>query len=235
MAKPTVLIIEDERPLARELAANLKRQGFVTSVAHDGQSGLQRAQLLLPDLILLDLILPGLHGLEVCRSLRAGTQTRSTPIIILTVKADEQDEIIGLAMGADDYVTKPFSMRVLIERIKRLLARARASPERPSDTISASQGVVIDRYRHRALYRGRELPVTPSEYRLLEALLRQPGRAFTRPELIDRALGEDTVVLDRTIDTHIKSLREKLGKGAVLIETVRGVGYRFRKPSVGER
>jgi two-component system phosphate regulon response regulator PhoB len=235
MSRPKVLIIEDERPLARALASSLKREGFDVSMVHDGQDGLRRARLLLPDLILLDLILPGLPGLEVCRSLRAGVQTKSIPIVIVTVKADEEDEIIGLAMGADDYVTKPFRIRVLIERIKRLLERARPSRAGASGSSSASQGIVIDSYRHRALYRGRELALSPSEYRLLEALLRQPGRAFTRAELVDKALGEDRVVLDRTIDTHIKSLRAKLDKGAVLIETVRGVGYRFRKPPGEER
>jgi two-component system phosphate regulon response regulator PhoB len=229
------LIIEDERPLARALASSLKREGFDVSMVHDGQGGLRRARLLLPDLILLDLILPGLPGLEVCRSLRAGVQTRSIPIVIVTVKADEQDEIIGLAVGADDFVTKPFRMRVLIQRIKRLLERTRTNSARPSGSIRESQGIVIDRYRHRASYLDRKLALTPSEYRLLEALLRQPGRAFTRPELIDKALGEETVVEDRTIDTHVKSLRAKLGKAADLIETVRGVGYRFRKAPDEER
>jgi two-component system, OmpR family, phosphate regulon response regulator PhoB len=228
MPRPKILIIEDERPLADALASNLEHEGFEVSVAHDGQNGLRKAQVTLPDLIVLDLILPVLPGLEVCRSLRAGAQTRVIPIIMTTVKAEEHDELVGLAMGADDYVIKPFRMKVLIERIKRLIDRRRAQQEPPSGTISESWGVVIDRYRHRATYRGQVLQLTPTEYRLLEAMLRQPGRAFTRIALIDLALAENTVVLDRTIDVHIKSLRSKLGEAADLIETVRGIGYRFR-------
>jgi two-component system phosphate regulon response regulator PhoB len=138
MPRPKVLIIEDERPLARALTSNLKREGFDVSMVYDGRNGLRRARLLLPDLILLDLVLPGLSGLEVCRSLRAEVRTRSIPIMIVTVKADEQDEIIGLAMGADEYVTKPFRMRVLIQRIKKLLERTRTNPARPSGSISES-------------------------------------------------------------------------------------------------
>jgi two-component system phosphate regulon response regulator PhoB len=137
-------------------------------------------------------------------------------------------------MGADDYVTKPFSMKVLIERIKRLIERRRVQREPPSGMISESRGVVIDRYRHRATYRGQDLQLTLTEYRLLEAMLRQPGRAFRRHESIEVALGEETIVLDRTIDVHIKSLRRKLGEAADLIETVRGIGYRFRGLRVEE-
>jgi two-component system phosphate regulon response regulator PhoB len=147
---------------------------------------------------------------------------------MVTARSEENDELIGLAMGADDYVTKPFRMKVLVQRIKRLIDRRRAQQESPTRARSESRGVVIDRYRHRATYRGLELPLTPAEYRLLEAMLRQPGRAFTRPELIDVALGENTVILDRTIDVPIRSLRRKLGAAADLIETVRGIGYRFR-------
>jgi two-component system phosphate regulon response regulator PhoB len=234
MPRPKILIIEDERPLAEALASNLEREGFAVSVAHDGRSGLRRAQVMLPDLIVLDLMLPGLPGLEVCRLLRAGAQTRAIPIVMATARAEEQDELVGLAMGAEDYVTKPFRMKVLIQRIKRLIGPRRAEQDPSAGKVSESRAVVIDRYRHRASYRGRELQLTPTEYRLLEAMLRQPGRAFTRPELIDVALGESTVVLDRTIDVHIKSLRKKLGEAADLIETVRGIGYRFRGPGAGE-
>jgi two-component system phosphate regulon response regulator PhoB len=232
MPRPRILIIEDERPLAVALASILKGEGFEVALAHDGRRGLRRAQEMVPDLIVLDLVLPNLPGLEVCRSLRAAAHTRDIPIIMVTVKAEEHDELVGLAVGADDYVIKPFRMRVLVERIKRLIQRRRALHEPPAGTIRESQGVVIDRRRHRATYRGQELPLTLSEYRLLEAMLKQPGRAFTRHELIEVALGEDTIVLDRTIDVHIKSLRRKLGAAADLIETVRGIGYRFRGPRV---
>jgi two-component system phosphate regulon response regulator PhoB len=154
---------------------------------------------------------------------------------MLTAKAEESDQLVGFAVGADDYVTKPFSTKVLIERIRKELRRREARDEGPPGTVLEGHGVVVDRHRHRALYEGSELPLTPTEFRLLEAMLRQPGRAFTRHELMDAAIGEDAVVLERTIDVHIKSLRKKLGEeGADLIETVRGVGYRFRESRLVE-
>jgi two-component system phosphate regulon response regulator PhoB len=235
MLSPRILIVEDERPLADALASNLKQEGFEVSVAHAGRRGLQWAQKTLPDLIILDLMLPVLPGLVVCRSLRAEAQTRDIPIIMVTIKAEEHDQLVGLAMGADDYVIKPFRLPVLVERIKRLIQRRRSRQALPAGTIRESQGVVIDRHRHRATYHGQELPLTLTEYRLLEAMLKHPGRAFTRDELIEVGLGEDTVVLDRTIDVHIKGLRRKLGAAADLIETVRGTGYRFRGPRYEER
>ncbi len=229
MPKPKILIIEDERSLAEVLAYNLKREGFEVLTALDGRDGLRQAQLKLPDLIVLDLMLPLKPGLEVCRELRAGGQTREIPIIMVTARAEETDELIGLAVGADDYVTKPYSTKVLIQRIKKELRRRQSQDEAPAGTVVESQGVAIDRQRHRALYHGEELLLTPTEFRLLEVLLRQAGRAFTRHELMDAAIGEDAMVLERTIDVHIKSLRKKLGDAADLIETVRGVGYRFRE------
>ena len=166
----------------------------------------------LPDLIVLDLMLPFKPGLEVCRELRSGAADARDP----DHDGDRQgrgdrDQLVGFAMGADDYVTKPYSMKVLIERIKKELRRRQAKEEPAAGTVIESQGVVIDRHSHRALYRDEELPLTPTEFRLLEVLLRQAGRAFTRYELMDAAIGEDAIVLERTIDVHIKSLRKKLG------------------------
>jgi two-component system phosphate regulon response regulator PhoB len=229
MAKPKILLIEDERSLVEILTANLEREGFEVFSARDGENGLRQARLRLPDLIVLDLMLPLKPGLEVCRELRAAPQTQDIPIIMLTAKAEETDELIGLTMGADDYVTKPYSIKVLIERIKKALRRRQARTELSPGTVLECQGVVIDRHRHRASHQGAELSLTPTEFRLLETLLRQPGRAFTRHELMDAAIGEDAIVLERTIDVHIKSLRKKLGEASELIETVRGVGYRFRE------
>jgi two-component system, OmpR family, phosphate regulon response regulator PhoB len=227
MPKPKVLVIEDERSLIEVLTYNLEREGFEVLVALDGQDGLRQAQLKLPDLIVLDLMLPLKPGLEVCRELRVGPRTRDIPIIMVTAKAEESDQLVGFATGADDYVTKPYSMKVLIQRIKKELRRAQAQEESPAGALIGSQGVVIDRHSHRALYQDQELPLTPTEFRLLEVLIRQAGRAFTRYELMDAAIGEDAIVLERTIDVHIKSLRKKLGDAGELIETVRGVGYRF--------
>jgi two-component system phosphate regulon response regulator PhoB len=234
MPKQRILIVEDERALAEVLAANLEREGFDVIMSNDGQEGLRQAQLKLPDLVVLDLMLPVKPGLEVCRELRNGARTRDIPIIMVTAKAEETDELVGFAVGADDYVTKPYSVKILIERIKKELRKRQAQDEPASTAVIESQGVVIDRHAHRALYRGEELPLTPTEFRLLEVLLRQAGRAFTRYELMDAAIGEDAVVLERTIDVHIKSLRKKLGDAADLIETVRGVGYRFHVPRLVE-
>lgn len=227
MARPRILIIEDERALTDVLSYNLNREGYDVVLAHDGQEGLRKAQMQLPDLILLDLMLPKLDGLEVCRELRAGERTRNVPILMLTAKAEETDQVVGFSMGADDYVTKPFSIKVLMQRIKAL--QRRVDPGAESTDIIDHLNVRIDRVRHKATVHGQELDLTPTEFRLLECLLRQPGRAFTRPQLMDMAIGEGAIVLERTIDVHIKTLRRKLGGDQEYIETVRGVGYRFRE------
>ena len=234
MPKPKILIIEDERSLVEVLTYNLEREGYEVVVALDGQEGLRQARLKLPDLIVLDLMLPLKPGLEVCRDLRGDARTRDVPIIMVTARAEESDELVGFATGADDYVAKPYSMKVLIQRIKKELRRSQSQDEAPTAAQIGSQGVVIDRHGHRALYRGQELPLTPTEFRLLEVLIRQTGRAFTRYELMDAAIGEDAIVLERTIDVHVKSLRKKLGEAGELIETVRGVGYRFHEPRLVE-
>ena len=226
MAKPRILIIEDERALTEVLTYNLQREGYDTVIAHDGQEGLRKAQMQLPDLILLDLMLPVMSGLEVCRELKAGERTRDIPIVMLTAKAEETDQVVGFSMGADDYVNKPFSVKALMARIKAL-QRRRDGTSDPSSLLE-HMGVRIDRLRHRAFVGGKELNLTPTEFRLLECLLRQPGRAFSRHQLMDAAIGEGQIVLERTIDVHVKTLRKKLGDPD-LIETVRGVGYRFRE------
>jgi two-component system phosphate regulon response regulator PhoB len=226
MAQTRILIIEDERALTEVLRYNLEREGYETIIAHEGQEGLRKAQTLLPDLVLLDLMLPTMNGLDVCRELKAGERTRDIPVIMLTAKAEETDQVVGFSMGADDYVTKPFSVKVLLQRIKVLQRRAEGSTD-PVDVVE-HLNVRIDRLRHRAYVDGKELDLTPTEFRLLECLLRQPGRAFSRHQLMDAAIGEGAIVLERTIDVHIKTLRRKLGSND-LIETVRGVGYRFRE------
>jgi two-component system, OmpR family, phosphate regulon response regulator PhoB len=227
MTRPRILIIEDERALTDVLTYNLQREGFETILAHDGQEGLRKAQTLLPDLILLDLMLPVLNGLEVCRELRSGEHTRGIPIMMLTAKAEETDQVVGFSLGADDYVTKPFSVKVLVQRIKALQRRREATAD--TTDVVEHLGVRIDRVRHQAYNDGREVELTPTEFRLLECLLRQPGRAFARSQLMDAAIGEGALVLERTIDVHIKTLRRKLGRAGELIETVRGLGYRFRE------
>jgi len=233
VGKTKVLIIEDDRSLAQVLAYNLKQVGYEVLSAYDGQDGLTQAQVLLPDIVLLDLMLPIMDGKEVCRALRADPAMRDLLIIMLTAKAEESDELIGFSLGADDYVTKPFSVKVLLERVKALQRRRRQTNSTATDVI-AIQGVKLDRRRHTASVQDIPLQLTLSEFRLLETLIRQPGRVFQRSELIDAALG-DSLVLERTIDVHVRALRRKLGEAANLIETVRGVGYRFRDPqSVAE-
>jgi two-component system phosphate regulon response regulator PhoB len=227
MSRQRILIIDDERALTKVLTYNLQREGYETVVAHDGQEGLTKAQMLLPDLVILDLMLPVRNGLEVCRELRAGERTRHIPILMLTAKAEETDQVVGFSIGADDYVTKPFSVKVLVQRIKAL--RRRHEAEADNADVVEHLGVRIDRVRHQAYAADQELDLTPTEFRLLECLLRQPGRAFTRSQLVEAAVGEGAVVLERTIDVHVKMLRRKLGTAADLVETVRGVGYRLRE------
>jgi two-component system phosphate regulon response regulator PhoB len=233
MAKLKILVIEDDRSLAEVLTYNLKQAGYDVLVATDGQDGLLQAQIKSPDIVILDLMLPVIDGLDVCRRLRADASTRDMLILMLTAKAEESDEIVGFSLGADDYVAKPFSVKVLLERIKAL--RRRRSGEPASDEVTTKLGVSVDRRRHQASAEGKTLQLTRSEFRLLDTLIRQPGRVFHRTELIDAALGEDTMVMERTIDVHIRALRRKLGRSADVIETVRGVGYRYRDTEpVGE-
>lgn len=226
MTKTSILIIEDEKSLVEILKYNLEREGFEVFTADDGRQGLQRAQASLPDLIVLDLMLPVIEGLEVCRRLRSDARTRKLPILMLTARGEEVDEVVGFQMGADDYVTKPFKVKPLVQRIKALLRRLQQS-EAEQDNVLV-HGLEIDRWRHRAVIDGRELQLTPTEFRLLWSLARQPGRAFSRNELMDAGIGADAASLERTIDVHVKSLRQKLAERSELIETVRGVGYRFR-------
>lgn len=229
MAKPSVLIVEDDRSLADVLDYNLRQDGYETIVARDGQEGLTQARLKGPQLIVLDLMLPLVNGLEICRRLRSDPATAGMLILMLTAKAEETDQVAGFSVGADDYVTKPFSVKVLLERIRALLRRRKGSAS-SGDTL-VSQGIMVDRERHRVTAGEELLDLTPSEFSLLESLIRHPGRVFSRAELIDSALGGDSLVLERTIDVHIRALRKKLDKHADLIETVRGVGYRFRDPA----
>ncbi|MCI0492205.1 MAG: response regulator [Planctomycetes bacterium] len=229
MSKAQILIVEDDRSLADVLDYNLRQDGYQTIVANDGQEGLHQAKLRSPDLVVLDLMLPLVDGLEICRRLRADPVTRNTLVLMLTAKSEETDQVVGFSVGTDDYVSKPFSVKVLLERIRALLRRRDGNSS--SGSVLVSQGVMVDRERHCVTVDERGIDLTRSEFGLLEALIRQPGRVYSRSELIDAALGGDSLVLERTIDVHIRSLRKKLNLHAELIETVRGIGYRFRDPS----
>lgn len=228
MSKTKVLVVEDYKPLAETLEYQLQRAGYEVLRASDGQEAIQQAKLTLPDVIFLDVDLPILNGIEVCKQLRMDPDTKDTLILMLSALGEESDQVVGFAMGADDYVVKPVeSYKVLLQRLKALLRRREPSIQQ-SEQFSRL-GVVVDRRRFAASVDGEELKLTKSEFKLLETLIRQPGRAFSRAELVDAALGEDTLVLDRTIDVHIRALRKKMGAAGNYIETVRGVGYRFHE------
>jgi two-component system phosphate regulon response regulator PhoB len=219
------LVIEDEKALADLVAYNLRREGYEVTTAADGRDGLQKVEAMLPDAILLDLMLPGMKGEDVCKAIRAGERTRNVPILMLTAKSEETDQVVGFSLGADDYVTKPFSVKVLVQRVKALLRRREAEPA--TTTVVEHAAVKVDRVRHKVTADGKDVDLTRTEFRLLECLVRQPGRVYTRPQLLSQAMEDGTVVLERTIDVHIKAVRKKLGRPE-LIETVRGVGYRFK-------
>lgn len=222
----SILLIDDEPDLVSLVKFNLEREGWKVRAATDGGTGYEQARRDLPDLILLDLMLPGIDGLEVCRRLRAEPRTARIPIIMLTAKGGESDRVVGLEMGADDYVAKPFSTRELVARVKALLRRA-APAEDDAGAVAVGE-IQLDPGRHEVLVKGRAVSLTATEFRLLQALMRRPGQVFSRDRLIDGAIGEDAHVVDRTIDVHVTSLRRKLGRAGATIETVRGVGYRIQ-------
>ncbi len=229
MARGRILVIDDELDLIELVRYNLEKEGFTVQGAQDGESGLAQAIRELPDLIVVDLMLPGVDGLDVCRSLRFDKRTARIPIIMLTAKSEESDRILGLELGADDYVTKPFSPRELVARIKAVLRRTSA-PQAESEIIQRGS-LIIDLTRRAVSCAGDSISLTATEFRLLQFFATRPGRVFSRSELIDGVLGRDVVVEDRTIDVHITGLRKKLGACGDWIETVRGFGYRFREES----
>lgn len=223
--QPTILVIEDEQSIADVLTWNLRKEGFAVHWERDGRSGLTRAQSLLPDLIILDLMLPGIDGLQICRVLKSEPKTRTIPVMMLTARSAETDEIVGFNMGADDYVTKPFRMQPLIHRVKALLRRVETAESGRS--VISLHGIEIDRTNHTAVLNGTPMDLTPTEFRMLWTMMSQPGRPFSRNELMETSRGEDANSLERTIDVHVRSLRKKMDGLADMIETVRGVGYRF--------
>jgi len=222
-----VLIIDDEPDIVEFIEYNLRREQFDTRRASDGPAALRQAREEQPDIVLLDLMLPGIDGLEVCRQLRQSPETAHIPIIMLTAKGEEADVVSGLEVGADDYVPKPFSMRLLLARMRAVLRRqGRSDQDGPSVTHVGE--LHIDDERHQVTLRGRELQFTLTEYKLLRFLARNAGRAYTRSQILGNIQDEHVLVVDRAIDVHVAALRRKLGEAANIIETVRGVGYRFK-------
>lgn len=222
-----VLVVEDEEDILQLVEYNLLKEGYTVSCARTGEEGLRLARDEKPDLVLLDLMLPGIDGHEVCRALRREAATEKVPIVMLTAKGEEADVVAGLEQGADDYITKPFSPKVLVARIRTVLRRGAAAPVESDGTIRAHD-LEIHPGRHEVLVAGRRVELTFTEFRLLQLLAARPGWVFTRYQIVNAVRGEDYVVTDRAVDVQIVGLRKKLGAAGKHIETVRGVGYRFR-------
>lgn len=219
----TILIVEDEQDVLDLVAYNLKKAGYHAITARDGVTGLAKARDLLPALLVLDLMLPQLEGTEVCKRLKTDPKTSHIPILMLTAKADEVDRILGLELGADDYVTKPFSPRELVLRVKSILGRIKG---RASEVLKHGD-LLVDLAKHEVCLKDKYFELTATEFKLLATLLERRGRVQTRDRLLADVWGYEGDVDSRTVDTHVRRLREKLGKAGHLIETVRGVGYRF--------
>ncbi|MDD5285327.1 MAG: response regulator transcription factor [Desulfuromonadaceae bacterium] len=222
-----VLIIEDEKDLAELLAFNLEKEGYAATSVNDGKLGLERAGEELPDLILLDLMLPGLLGTEVCKALRKDPRTARIPIIMITAKGDEIDRVVGFEVGADDYIVKPFSMREVALRIKAVMRRFEPEVQLPDAELVSIGGIVIDKQRHLVTSAGNEVELTSTEFKLLLYLVENKGRVHSREQLLQRVWSYNNAGDTRTVDTHVTRLRSKLGAPGDIIKTVRGFGYKI--------
>lgn len=226
MAK-TILIIDDEAELLKLLDYNLTKAGYLAISAKDGPAGLSMARKQAPDLIILDVMMPGMDGWEVCKALRGDPALAGVPILMLTAKAEEADRVLGLELGADDYVVKPFGVREVLARVKALLRRSETASAAPE--VLKVDRLVVDSGRRSVTAAGKAVNLTATEFNLLRALAERPGRVLSREDLIERARGEDAAVTDRAVDVHVSSLRRKLGKLGEMVETVRGIGYRMKE------
>lgn len=228
MASKKIVIIEDEPDILEVLSYNLKREGFTVLATHDGDSGLSLVRSEKPDLVILDLMLPGIDGIDICSSIKNDNDLLNTLVIMVTAKGEESDIVLGLGVGADDYVSKPFSPRELVARVKAVLRRGTLLEANNEKEKIESGVLIIDTGKHRVLVNNREIKLTATEFRILYYLASHPGRVFSREQLLDKALGDSTVVVDRNIDVHIRGIRKKLEIQPSVIETIRGVGYRFK-------
>lgn len=222
-----IAIIDDEPDLVELVALHLKRAGFQTETFLDGQTFLRYLDRQRPDLVILDLILPDVDGFEICKYLRSNKEFASLPIIMLTAKGDETDRIVGLELGADDYITKPFSVKELVARVKAVLRRLEAQLKIQRLEIGGKLAVDLENYE--VLVNGEKIELTSTEFKILGLLAKNKGRIFTRDQILDYLWGQEKAVVDRTIDVHIRNLREKLGKAAGLIKNIRGVGYKIEE------
>jgi two-component system alkaline phosphatase synthesis response regulator PhoP len=227
MMPTTIVAIEDEPDLLEVVRYNLTREGYSVRGSENGEDGLELIRRSSPDLVLLDLMLPGIDGLEICRRVKFDPAMSGIPIIIVSAKGEESDVVSGLELGADDYVTKPFSPRELIARVKAVLRRGRTDGGGGAELPLTFEGIRIDPARHEVWVDGQTVTFTATEFRLLHHLASHVGRVYTREQLLREIVGEDVVILERNIDVHIRSLRKKLGAYGGYIKTIRGVGYRF--------
>ena len=221
---PRVLVVEDEPSIAELISVNLRHNGFQPVWAEDGIAAQRELDSVLPDVILLDWMLPGQSGLALARKWRGQARTKSIPILMLTARGDEPDKVAGLDAGADDYITKPFSTQELLARIRAVLRRR--APEQVNDTAAAGE-LVLDAATHRVSWHGQPLKVGPTEFKLLHYLMKHPERVHSRAQLLDKVWGDHVFIEERTVDVHVKRLREALGAAGAMIETVRGSGYRL--------
>jgi len=228
MAQEHIIVVDDEEDILELVRYNLAKAGYKVTAVASGEDAIRTARSKLPDLVLLDLMLPGVDGLEVCNTLKRDHKTANIPIVMLTARGDEADVVTGLELGADDYITKPFSPRVLVARIKAVLRRRTQQPAEEK-TVLKLKDLVIHPGRHEVTVRTKHVDLTSTEFRILHLLARRPGWVFTRQQIIDAARGEEYPVTDRSVDVHIVGLRKKLGPLGRQIETVHGVGYRFRE------
>ena len=226
MGKGKILIVEDDPDIIEMVEYNLREEGYETIAALNGEEGVKLAKSKQPNLIILDIMLPVLDGFEACKTLKNSDATAHIPVIMLSAKSQETDKVVGLELGADDYVTKPFSPRELIARIRAILRRGR---EQAQGRIIQRGEMVIDRDKHKVTVSGEQIQLTTTEFKLLEYLAQRPGVVLSRDRILDVISGEDAAVYDRTVDAHVKSLRRKLGKSQDYIETVRGAGYRLKE------
>jgi DNA-binding response OmpR family regulator len=224
VSRQTILVIDDEKDIQKLIQYNLEKEGYQLVFADTGEKGFELARAKKPDLVLLDLMLPGIDGLEVCRLMRSSKDTQGIPIIMLTAKSSDIDQIVGLELGASDYVAKPFSVKVLLARVKNIF---RSVEKKETSAILKSDDLVLDKDRQSFTVRGKSVPLTKLEFRILGFLMENPGKVFTRDMLLSGAWDGEAFVIDRTVDVHVRSIRHKLGKYRGRLETVRGSGYRF--------
>ncbi|MCX8037243.1 MAG: response regulator transcription factor [Candidatus Sumerlaeia bacterium] len=228
MPKETILVVDDEEDILELVRYNLAKEGYTVSGVLSGEEALKKITATMPDLVILDLMLPGLNGLEVCKTLKANPKTQHIPIVMLTAKGEEADVVTGLELGADDYITKPFSPRLLVARVRAVLRRkARQAVE--EDSAIQIHDLVIHPGRHEVLVGGKPVDLTFTEFRILHTLARRPGWVFTRFQIVEAVRGEVYPVTDRSVDVHIVGLRRKLGPASKYIQAVRGIGYRFKE------